>query len=154
MKTSDLIYALGQFFTIDELVCPHLLAKHGKNAWSFLDFSLLSVIFTLRQTILKNKMVGNTYKSKGTFSQRGYRCNLCQLVSSATTHNKLYTSAHPLGKALDFFNPGWSAENTRQLIIANKVLLPCHIRLETNINWVHIDTLCFDESVLIEFFHG
>ena len=71
-------------------------------------------------------------------TQRGFRCNLCQLVSSNQT---IYLSAHILGKAGDFTVCGFTAEEARNKIIQNEHLLPYPIRMEKNVTWLHIDTL-------------
>ena len=72
------------------------------------------------------------------FTQRGIRCNLCEMVKNKSI---TYMSAHILGKAGDFTVIGMSAEKARQLIISQVDLLPFSIRMEANVSWLHIDTL-------------
>lgn len=126
------------YFHIKELVCPDVHNKFGEWAWNFFDDKLLETIYILRTQILKVPMTVNNWHAKGSFSQRGLRCNRCQLVKSKTG---VYMSAHILGKAIDFDAKGMSAEQARQLIKKNADKLPYPIRLEEGVNWVHIDVL-------------
>lgn len=74
----------------------------------------------------------------GKLTQRGIRCNRCQLVREK---GEPYLSAHILGKAGNFTIVGLSAEEARQRIIDNAALLPYNIRLEADVSWLHIDVL-------------
>jgi uncharacterized protein YcbK (DUF882 family) len=53
----------------------------------------------------------------------------------------VYLSAHILGKAGDFTVSGMSAEEARQKIKASALMLPCNVRIEGGVSWLHIDTL-------------
>ena len=53
----------------------------------------------------------------------------------------VYLSSHVLGQAGDFTVEGMTAKEARTLIRANAHLLPCNIRLEGGVSWLHIDTL-------------
>lgn len=123
-------------FAVHELVCPHVHEKFGDNAWMFLDKRLLETLYVIREHILKVPMIVNTWKSGGEFSQRGLRCNLCGIVKKKT---QAYLSAHVTGKGIDFHTREYSAEECREKIIASAHLLPCPIRLEKDVNWVHLD---------------
>lgn len=81
-------------------------------------------------------MVVNTWATGGQYSQRGLRCNMCQLVKSK---NSIYLSAHCLGKAIDFHVPGMDAETVRNLIRTNIGQFEYPIRIEKDVNWVHVD---------------
>lgn len=130
-----LIEELKQYFNIKELVCPHVYEKFGERAWIFLDTMALRLLLVLRRDILKIPLVCNT----STSHQRGLRCNRCKLVQSKTTP---YLSAHVTGKGFDLTS-SLSAEEMR-LKIAEKVdLLPCKVRIEQDVTWLHIDT--YDE---------
>lgn len=50
-----------------------------------------------------------------------------------------YISAHILGKGGDFSVKGMTAEQARQKIKANAHLLPCSIRVEEGVTWLHFD---------------
>ena len=73
------------------------------------------------------------------YTQRGLRCNICQLVKSKTDIGRIYMSAHNFGKAIEATVRGMTAEEARKLIIKNQVLLPYPIRLEDNVSWLHLD---------------
>lgn len=77
-------------------------------------------------------------------TQRGMRCNRCDMVKSKTTP---YISAHILGKGGDFTVKGMTADQARQKIKANAHLLPCPIRIENGVNWVHFDVRPQDNFV-------
>lgn len=123
-------------FKINELVCKHMSEKYGEKAWMFLDPRLLEVLHVIRYDILGTEMVINNYGAGGNFTQRGMRCNCCNIVKEKKAP---YLSAHVTGCGVDFDAKGYTAEQARQKIIANKDLLPYPIRLESGVNWVHLD---------------
>ena len=136
MKQSrdQIIRELHEYFQISELVCEHTHSKWGERAWQFLDTGFLECLLIIRRDILKRPMVCNTR----TQNQRGLRCNKCKLVSEKTG---VYLSSHILGKAGDFTVEGMSAQDARSLIRNNAHLLPCQIRMESGVNWLHFDVL-------------
>lgn len=134
MKRETILRNVRKFFDIDELVCNHTAAKWGDRAWQFLDTNYLHALLIIRRDILKVPMWCNS----STLHQRGLRCNLCELVAGKKVN---YLSAHILGKAGDFTVEGMTAEEARTLIKANAHLLPCNIRLEGGVSWLHIDVL-------------
>jgi len=129
-----IIRALGKYFHVKELVCPHCYAKWGQKAWQFLDTDLLYCLLLLRETIICKPMVVN-YNGHW---QRGLRCNMCDLVKSKTD---VYLSAHVLGKAIDFNVQGMDANEARRLIKLHAPSFPCNVRLEKGVSWVHMDVL-------------
>lgn len=91
-------------------------------------------------------MVVNTWANCGQFSQRGLRCNMCQLVKSK---NSVYLSAHCLGKAIDFNVPDMTIQQVHDLIKQNIDKFEYPIRLESIESaptWVHIDVLANPSS--------
>ena len=140
MTRDEILRDIKKFFDIDELVCDHVLAAYGERAWRFLDTDYLWVLLIVRRDILKRPMYCNSKTAK----QRGFRCNLCQLVKSKKS---VYVTPHGLGKAGDFTVVGMTAQQARDLIKQNAHLLPCKVRLErwdstgAEINWLHIDTI-------------
>lgn len=151
MSRNELITKLKTNFDIRELVCPHCYNKFKENAWQFISTELLSVLYTLRYVIFNKPIIVNTYHKKGRFSQRGLRCNKCNLVKNKTD---IYLSAHCLGKALDFSVDGVTSEDTRNTIIQNINEFEYPIRLEKDTDgWVHIDVYqpIGSEASLIEF---
>ena len=134
MHRQKIINELSADFNVSELVCPHIYNKWKESSWQFLDTSFLETLLIIRRDILQLPMICNT----STLTQRGIRCNCCQLVKDKTGP---YISSHILGKAGDFTIIGLTSEEARQRIIANSHLLPHKIRLESNVPWLHIDVL-------------
>ena len=134
MTREDILKAIRPYFGIDELVCPHTYAKWGEQSWQFLDSDYLHALLIVRRDILKSPMWCN---GKGK-TERGLRCNRCSIVRGKSG---VYLSAHCLGKAGDFTITGMTAEQARQKIKANAHLLPCPVRLEKGVSWLHMDTL-------------
>ncbi len=134
MKRDEIIKELAAFFSINELVCTHVYNKWGDRAWQFLATDYLHTLLIVRRDILCTGMICNG----GAFTQRGLRCNLCELVATKTTP---YLSSHILGQAGDFTVDALSAEQARAKIREKAELLPCNIRMEDGVSWLHIDTL-------------
>jgi len=138
MTRSKIIIALKRSFKIQELVCPHVFAKYGEISWMFLSTLYLHTLLVLRTKILKVPLVCNTT----TLTQRGLRCNLCDIVKEKTDDDILYLSAHHLGIGGDLSSPEMTAEEMRRKIEENSDLLPYPVRIEKGVNWLHID--CYD----------
>lgn len=132
MTRQQIIKDLKQYFKASELVCSHIYARWGESSWQFLDTDYLSALLVIRRDILKSAMICNN----ASMTQRGMRCNRCDMVKSKATP---YISAHILGKGGDFTVKGMTADQARQKIKANAHLLPCPIRIENGVNWVHFD---------------
>lgn len=130
----EIIRELHRFFQIRELVCEHTHAEWGERSWQFLDTDYLHALLVIRRDILQQPMTCN----QGNANQRGLRCNLCQIVKDK---DKLYLSSHVLGKAGDFTVKGLTAQEARSRIRQNAHLLPCNIRMEGGVNWLHFDVL-------------
>lgn len=130
----DIIKMLGRYFQVSELVCDHTFAKWGEASWQFLDTDYLHALLIIRRDILQVPMTCNHSGA----TQRGLRCNRCELVREKTS---VYLSSHILGKAGDFTVKGLTAEEARTRIKQNARLLPCSIRMEAGVSWLHFDTL-------------
>lgn len=128
----NVIKQLSEFFSIKELVCSHVYNKYGNSSWDFLDTKFLHTLLIIRRDILSAPMICNN----GSQTQRGLRCNMCNLVKQKTN---LYLSAHILGKAGDFTVVGMTAEEARNRIKSHAHLLPYCVRLERGVSWLHID---------------
>ena len=48
MERKDLITKVRQFFSIEELVCPHAYRKWGQRCWQFLDTAFLEMLYVIR----------------------------------------------------------------------------------------------------------
>lgn len=132
---------IPQYFEVQELVCPHVYNKWGNNPdfiWNFFDPRLLKTLDYLRKKLNKPITVNN-WKIGGNFSQRGLRCNVCDLVRSKTNKSQLYLSSHILGRACDFDVKRMTAQEVRNWIISHSSELPYPLSLEDKVSWVHID---------------
>lgn len=134
LDREQIIRELHNYFQIRELVCGHTFSKWGERAWQFLDTNFLACLLIIRRDILQAPMVCNHDEA----DQRGLRCNRCGLVKDKSS---VYLSSHVLGKAGDFTVRGLTAQEARSRIRSMAHLLPCPIRLEGGVNWLHIDVL-------------
>lgn len=151
MTRNQLIQKLKQNFDIRELVCPHCYNKFGEGAWQFLSTQLLSTLYTLRYEIFNLPITINNWHNKGSFDERGLRCNMCDLVKSKKS---IYLSAHILGNAIDFNVKGKTTEDVYKAIRTNIDKFKYPIRMEiTGGNWNHVDVYqpINSEAKLIEF---
>lgn len=143
---------IKDYFDIRELTCPHVYDKFREYAWNFFDPRLLDTLLVIREKIGKPIYVNN-WDMGGNFTQRGFRCNICPLVKEKTALEKLYITAHNQGMGVDFDVKGMSAEEVRKWIVDNKIFLPHPIRLESDVNWVHLDVRT-DGMQAVTFFKG
>lgn len=134
MNRKEILQEVKRFFDVQELVCDHTFEKWGEKSWQFLDTDYLHALLIIRRDILKRPMWCNSNAAH----QRGLRCNRCQIVRSKTA---VYLSAHCLGKAGDFSITGMSAAAAREEIKACADSLPCPIRMEAGVSWLHFDVL-------------
>lgn len=151
MTRNQLINKLKNNFNIKELVCQHCYNKFKESAWQFLSTELLSTLYILRYVIFNKPITVNTWHKGGSFTQRGLRCNMCQLVKDK---KQVYISAHILGNAIDFNVEGLTFKEVNQVIRDNADKFEYPIRLESNTNgWSHVDTYqpIDSEAKLIEF---
>ena len=130
----------SKHFKIQELVCPEVYKKYGERAWMFIDPELIETLDIIREKILNKPMIVNNWASGGGYTQRGLRCNICQLVRDKTKNGKLYLSAHNFGKAIDATVEGMTAEEARRLIIKNQILL--HIRFVWRMAFLGCTWMC------------
>lgn len=142
MERNEIIKELKKYFNIKELVCPHTYKRYGESSWKFLDTEILETLLVLRTKILCVPLICNNYSVN--LTQRGLRCNLCELTKEKTLKNILYISAHSNGKGFDLTSPKMTAEEMRQKIKENAHLLPHPVRIEKDVNWLHID--CYDDG--------
>lgn len=142
MERSEIIKELKQYFKIKELVCHHTYNRYGENSWKFLNTEILEILLVLRTKILKVPLICNSYSMN--LTQRGLRCNLCELNKDKTNKNIISLSAHSTGKGLDITSSKMSAEEMRKEIEKKSYLLPYPVRIEKNVSWLHID--CYDDG--------
>jgi hypothetical protein len=145
MKRNEIITALRTYFKVSDLVCPHAYKAFGERAWQFLDTEYLHTLLVIRTQILKAGMTCNNYNDPNRsatvapFTQRGLRCNICQLVIDKSKANTAYLSAHVTGAGGDFDTKGMTAESARLRIQTYSHLLPYPIRMEARVSWLHFD---------------
>ncbi len=135
MTRKEIIEQLKPYFGIKELVCPHAYMKNGDSSWQFLRTELLHTLLLIRRDIIQQPMTVNN----GQFSQRGLRCNICQLVREKSLKGIPYLSAHVTGAAIDFDAKTMTADQVRKKIEEFAPILPYPIRLEADVSWVHLD---------------
>lgn len=139
MNRKELINGLKKYFDIRELVCPDVYKTFGEKAWQFFDLQFLEMLYITRTEINVEGMICNNWHKGGEFSQRGLRCNICQIPKDKSKKGQIYMSAHCNGAALDYDVPGKTAEFVRKRIISHSDKFPFKIRLENNVSWVHQD---------------
>lgn len=139
MTRKEILAGIKKYFDIDELVCDHVLSHFGESAWQFLDTDYLHCLLIIRRDILKKPM----YCNGSSKHQRGLRCNLCDEVKKKKV---AYVSAHILGKAGDFTCTGYTAKEARAKIKQCASMLPCPIRMESGVSWLHFDVRPTDSS--------
>ncbi len=138
-------------FPAHELVCPHVYKKYGEGALMFADPRLLSWLSWFRR-IIDRAVIINDYGYQGHFTQRGYRCNLCQIVKDKTLADDMYLSAHTRFQAIDFNVRDMLDEEVRQWIDRHQREMPVNIRIEKGTyGWVHVD-VCNDSYKRIVYF--
>ena len=131
-------HRIKQYFDIKEVVCKHVFNKFGEGAWQFFDPRLLETMVVIREKLGKPIYVNN-WDMGGNLTQRGLRCNCCILVKEKTDLEKVYMSAHMQGTGWDFDVKGMTAQEVREWIKRNQILLPYAVRLEDAVSWVHLD---------------
>ena len=146
MDRAILIQQVKNYFDIKELVCPHVYQVFGELSWGFFREDYLETILFLRRHF-GVKM----YCNYAGMTQRGVRCNICQIVKEK---QRPYLSGHVLWCAGDWTFEGYEAEQIRHEIKSIAHLLPCPIRLERSVTWVHIDTLAYGRTGKITEFNG
>ena len=134
MDRDKIIRELHNYFQVSELVCEHTHSKWGERSWQFLDTNYLACLLVIRRDILQLPMTCNHSGA----NQRGLRCNRCDLVKDKSS---VYLSSHVLGKAGDFTVKGLTAQEARSRIRNMANLLPCPIRMEGGVSWLHFDVL-------------
>lgn len=145
------IKELQKYFDVRELVSKDIYNKFGQNAWQVFDEKLLATLLVLRTEILCVPLVCNNWKAGGSFTQRGFRENVCGLVAYKTKAGQLYVSAHSIGKGVDLTSPKMDAETMRQTIEKEKSKLPYPVRIERGVSWLHIDTMTLNTEKITYF---
>lgn len=131
---------IPKYFELYELLPPELYTydmmvseQARERAFAtYFDPKLLVTIDIVRGKIVKAQLICNTWFHDGNRVASGYRSKTCSVGVAQ--------SQHKLGKAVDLICYKYSAEQMRQMIFENQHLLPYPIRVEADVNWLHIDT--------------
>jgi hypothetical protein len=148
MSRISKINELKEVFSTDEVFCPHIIKKFGENAWNYLSNEFIDNLHYFRFELFKTGMIINQ-PNKGR-TQRGVRCNCCNITKAYTKKNEAYLTAHMLD-GCDFDVVGLKAEESRKKIIENKDSLPHPIRLEKDVSWVHWDKRNYTDDIIVWF---
>ena len=147
---SNTLREFRKFFDLREVVSKQVYERYGQAAWTFFDLRLLAVVVWLRQN-LNIPLVCNNWAKGGQLDERGFRANLDPTVASKTKAGKLYCTAHSRGQALDLSSGKMTAEEMRRWIRQHREDLPFPIRMEKDVNWLHIDVANVTNEILVEF---
>jgi hypothetical protein len=132
-----------KYFKAFELVPKDLYNEEGEAAIRHLTPEVLEVLVWLREKI-GSPITVNTWAKGGFFQYRGFRPKDCNVGG--------VNSAHKKGMAIDFDVKGMTAQAVRDWLHVHKMELPHKIRLETGVNWVHLDTFTKDQIQQIKYF--
>lgn len=135
----------AKYFHLQELVCEHLYnaygeTGHGDGAWRYIRDELIDFLDWFRELVGKPVYVNTYMFHDGGSTQRGVRCNLCQIVQARTNNNQVYLSPHMQGIAVDLHVQGMTTAEIHALLEAYQDDLPVPIRIEKGVPHVHIDT--------------
>lgn len=130
-----------KYFSIEEIVCPHIYKQYGEQAWMFVPTWMRETLDLLREHF-NAPITVNNYKWGGNLTQRGIRCIECRLVKERLEEGRPYASTHYTFQALDINIKGWSAKDVYEEILKNQKKFK-HIKRMENIaytpTWTHID---------------
>ena len=134
---------IPKYFDIVELMPENMLSledwqapKHICQAWGNFDPRLLETIDIVREKIVQAPLLCNTWHMDGNRKYCGLRPIDCSIGSKQ--------SQHKIGRAVDLVCYKYTAEQMRQMIIANQDLLPYPVRIEDGVSWLHIDVKQMD----------
>jgi len=140
--------------TVREYVCPHMYAAFGDRAIRFIPEKTRILLNWARNDVWKVPIIINN-AAMG-LTQRGVRCNICQLVADKTKVNKLYLSAHNFAAGFDGSSTRMTADEMRDAILKNANKAPFKLRLESAKcapTWCHTDYLCeYDQKEMVRVF--
>ena len=146
----------SKYFKVYELVSKEVYNSFSESTiMNRINGDLLKLIDWIREES-GVPIIINNWKNGGTFSQRGLRSNMDQIVKDSTKNGKVTLSPHVLFMAVDM-NPtlssGKSAEWLWNWIKDNAHNAPCNFRMENKtatvnykgeVSWVHVDVAVED----------
>jgi hypothetical protein len=104
--------------------------KMGTDCLQLVNTVMLATADDLRD-YFSRPVVCNNYLGSGTNEYRGFRPAFCTVGAAE--------SMHRIGGALDLTIQGVSAEEARQAILKHSDKFPYITRMESGVDWLHID---------------
>jgi len=146
MSRQDIIKELKVFFDIRELICEHTYKRFGEKSWQFFDYQFLENLLILRRDVLQVPLFVNNWHRRATlpagsfiYTQRGFRCNICQLVKDATLKDRVYLTSHANGAGVDAQSSKMTAQQMRDKIKEDQHKFTIPVRVEKGVSWLHFD---------------
>lgn len=118
-----------RYFKLYELLPPELYIDETKG-WDLIDDRLKDTIDWVRR-LAGVPLLCNTWNMRGTRRDSGYRAADCRTGAKSSMHKK--------GMAADLISDKVTAARMRETILANASSAPCNIRLEADVDWLHVD---------------
>lgn len=121
----------SKHFKLLELL-PQEVYIDEDNGWDLLDERILVVIDWLKELVGNDvKLVINNWNIGGSRNNCGYRSANCTVGARYSRHKR--------GMAVDIISRQMNADELRLLISRHMDKLPCPVRIEKDVNWLHID---------------
>lgn len=121
-------------FKLSELL-PEELYIDEDTGWVMFDERLLKTIDIVRG-IVNVPLIINNWKSGGNRQWSGARTPKSKYYSKGSFHS--VRDDRPV-MAVDMISSRMSAEDIRQRVVERHLELPCPIRFEEGVSWVHLD---------------
>ena len=123
----------SKYFKAYELVSNEDYEKMGDaKVWEIFDSGIIEAIDTIKEHFPHGTITINNWYWGGDRNWSGLR----------TPHSPDYslTSMHSYGKAVDAVFSQYTAEEVRSFIVSNQRMFSKIKGIETDINWLHIDS--------------
>lgn len=135
------IYKLNNF-AVHELVPPETYDKFGDRGIRYIDPRLIGTLNAIRDYV-NAPMTINDYRFGGSRVSSGLRL-------PGSKYHSLY-SAHSYGMAFDAVGDFDYEALRKDIIEKGEELLPHPVRLEMDINWLHVDVMNASDKFVITF---
>lgn len=132
-----------KYFKAKELVSPDVYKIYGEDSFKYFSKNILVFLDILREDLGVPILVNRP--SVG-ITQRGLRTTIDSIVKDKVKNNKLYLSAHVLGKGIDFEVPNMDMKKVYEIIINNQKKYNMITRIEDpNVTlpkgYIHVDDI-------------
>ena len=133
----------SKYFKGKELVSPEVYKIYGEEAIKFIAKDILIFLDLLREDLGVPILVNRP--SVG-ITQRGLRTTIDSIVKDKVKNNKLYLSAHVLGRGVDFEVPSMDMKKVYERIINNPRRYSMITRIEDPTvtlakGYIHVDNM-------------